>query len=241
MVTAGAKLFRHEGQSVVVREGQIAVANPGELHGCEPHEGKPWAHKTWYVAPALAQTLRKDGCPDTRLQSPIIRAANAAGKLNSAHDQARSNTDLLDAETTALEALETLFAKFGNAQKDGRALQTPEPLSEARKGAYENAMSASLGGNIGLSDLAVEANVSRNQVIRDFRNGFGTTPAAYLRHLRLQRSQELIIAGREFADIAAELGFADQSHFIRRFRKAYGITPNQYRLASPGRQITERR
>lgn len=240
VVTVGAKLFRHRGQRVVVRKGQIAVANPGELHGCEPHDGTPWAHKTWYVSPTLARTLNVDAQPDTHLQSPVIRAGDAARQLNFAHDQAGSNTNLLEVETIALEALASVFANFGNVTPGSPASQGPKALSKIRKTVYEDAMSANLNLPIALGDLAALADVSRNQVIRDFRKYFGTTPAAYLRHIKLERSCELLRAGRQSADIAAEVGFADQSHFIRRFRKAYGITPTQYRLASGTRHRSHR-
>jgi AraC-like DNA-binding protein len=39
----------------------------------------------------------------------------------------------------------------------------------------------------------------------------------------------LLLAGFPIADVAAQTGFADQSHLTRRFKRVVGVTPGQYR------------
>jgi two-component system response regulator YesN len=46
--------------------------------------------------------------------------------------------------------------------------------------------------------------------------------------LRLLRETELSVA-----EIAASAGFSDQSYFDRRFRRAFGKTPREYRAETP--------
>ncbi|RUY14814.1 helix-turn-helix domain-containing protein, partial [Mesorhizobium sp. M7A.F.Ca.US.005.03.2.1] len=45
---------------------------------------------------------------------------------------------------------------------------------------------------------------------------------------RLQRARRMIAAGEPLAQIAVEAGFSDQSHFIRHFKKAFGMTPGRW-------------
>ncbi len=58
---------------------------------------------------------------------------------------------------------------------------------------------------------------------------FGLAPHAYLVQLRLARARRLLADGLSPAETAAALGFADQSHLGRWFRRAYGLTPAAYR------------
>jgi AraC-like DNA-binding protein len=52
--------------------------------------------------------------------------------------------------------------------------------------------------------------------------------------LRLAKAKRLLAADLPLRQIAAETGFADQSHFTRHFRKSYGVTPVQYLRAVRG-------
>jgi AraC family transcriptional regulator len=65
---------------------------------------------------------------------------------------------------------------------------------------------------------------------RTFRRFLGAAPVEYLERLRLERCT-LVLARSAVpvARVAAEAGYADQSHFCRRFRRAYGMAPSAYR------------
>jgi transcriptional regulator GlxA family with amidase domain len=68
-------------------------------------------------------------------------------------------------------------------------------------------------------------------LIRLFRERYGVTPFAYQRNLRVERARDAIRHGKSLPDVAAEAGFADQSHLGRAFRAVMGATPGQYRLS----------
>jgi AraC family transcriptional regulator len=88
---------------------------------------------------------------------------------------------------------------------------------------------------IRIADLAAEVDIHPVYFARAFRRRFGLNPGEYLRQLRLAwAASALGLADRSIAQIAAEAGFADQSHFTREFRRAFGQTPGQFR-AEPGR------
>jgi len=63
-VVEGEKTFHIGPRSVHLRAGQMAVVNPGEVHGCEARTGRPLAHLTVYLDPALLRAAR--GVPDAR-------------------------------------------------------------------------------------------------------------------------------------------------------------------------------
>jgi len=53
-------------------------------------------------------------------------------------------------------------------------------------------------------------------------------PHAYQVRIRVEAARRMLLSGFAIATVAAELGFADQSHFTRHFRRVMGITPAQY-------------
>ena len=54
------------------------------------------------------------------------------------------------------------------------------------------------------------------------------TPLQHLTRLRMNRAAVLLGEGRKARDVAAELGFADQFHFSRCFRRVYGVSPRGF-------------
>ncbi len=74
--------------------------------------------------------------------------------------------------------------------------------------------------------LADEACLGKKQFERVFREQVGMNPKEYIRVVRFQKSLRMLQCGtRNYAGIAAECGYADQSHFIREFKSMSGHTP----------------
>jgi AraC-like DNA-binding protein len=90
-----------------------------------------------------------------------------------------------------------------------------------------------------VSSAALErlTGLSRFALARHFRQQLGTSPHRYAVMRRLERVRRLLDAGTPLAQAAAVCGFADQSHMTRQFKRAYGLSPGQWRaLAAPRRQ-----
>ncbi|MCL2635987.1 MAG: AraC family transcriptional regulator [Betaproteobacteria bacterium] len=85
--------------------------------------------------------------------------------------------------------------------------------------------------NISLDELARRARLGKFQLIRRFRAHYGLTPHRFQMQSRLRRARRACLAATSLTDLALAAGFYDQSHFIREFRKATGMTPSQYRRA----------
>ena len=85
---------------------------------------------------------------------------------------------------------------------------------------------------IRLIDLAVIAAQTPFQLIRAFRREIGTTPHANLVRVRVLAGTLRLAAGEPIASIATAVGFVDQAHFTRHFKRVHGTTPREYRIAS---------
>ena len=71
--------------------------------------------------------------------------------------------------------------------------------------------------------------MSRFRLTRQFQRAYGLPLHAYHLQIRLDDARRRMRCGQPVATVAADLGFADQSHFHRRFRARFGITPAEYR------------
>lgn len=82
-------------------------------------------------------------------------------------------------------------------------------------------------GRIGIADLAQACNIGARQLERQFAGQVGVSPKAFCRFTRLRGIIDALAgpAHRNLADLAAEYGYADQSHFIRDFKGLTGRTP----------------
>ena len=79
---------------------------------------------------------------------------------------------------------------------------------------------------LGLSAVARAAGVHPVQLARTFRRVHGCTVGEYIRRLRVECAERLLIgSSRSLAEIALAAGFHDQSHLSRAFRSALGVPP----------------
>ncbi|BCM86068.1 hypothetical protein NS228_01480 [Methylobacterium indicum] len=88
----------------------------------------------------------------------------------------------------------------------------------------------SLGQSLTLADLAGLVGLSIFHFTRKFRGSFGCPPHAYVLRRRLEGAKRLLARpDLPLKVVAAECGFADQSHMTRAFRNLLGTTPASYR------------
>lgn len=78
--------------------------------------------------------------------------------------------------------------------------------------------------------LAADAEVHPTHLTRRFKGAYGVTITGYLRRLRAREAARLIASpGGSLAGIAYRVGFSDQSHFCRVFKREMGLTPGRFR------------
>ena len=79
-----------------------------------------------------------------------------------------------------------------------------------------------------LKQMAAPAALSVSRFATAFRERFGSSPYRYLCGLRIERAQSLLLAGVPSVAVATEVGFFDQSHFGRHFKRLCGMTPTMF-------------
>jgi AraC-like DNA-binding protein len=85
-------------------------------------------------------------------------------------------------------------------------------------------------GEVGIARLAAELGCSPRTLRRRFRNAAGQSPKEFARIVRLLRAARALLPGTTlgWATLAAESGYADQSHLVHEFRDLTGLTPEAF-------------
>ncbi|MBP2413156.1 AraC-like DNA-binding protein [Arthrobacter stackebrandtii] len=114
------------------------------------------------------------------------------------------------------------------------AEQSPKVSDEAR---LANAMAALIAGNpalVRVEDVAEGLAVSVRTLQRLAKKYVGLGPAALIRRRRLQEAADRARSHPEMdlAEVAAEFGYADQSHLANDFQRVLGFAPSSYRRHS---------
>ena len=85
---------------------------------------------------------------------------------------------------------------------------------------------AALDTRLTIEMLAREVGLSAAHFARAFKETLGRAPHQYLLAQRLERARRLLEStALTLSDIAQRTGFADQAHFTRLFKRAFGTTP----------------
>ena len=172
------------------------------------------------IAPPLVDALGEDGgLPDYSIDCHAGALVALSQRLYREFWLTDAASDLT-IEGISLEILGALLRR--GARVETRPVSWLERARER--------LHADLSGSLTVQGLAAELGVNPVRLARAFRRVFGESLGTYHRRLRIGRACERLRA-REIplADVAIEVGFADQSHFTRVFKRVLGTTPAAYR------------
>lgn len=210
--------------------GNVFLLEPGEIHdGHAPTEDgftysmlyldPQWLERELHALFEQAPANSQPGFADTLSQDPRLATAISQA-FHALHEG-----DLRIVRQTAIDGLLGSLTRHLDWRKR-QAFDPRLPLVAQRARDYLHAHTYE---DIGLDDLAKVCGVDRFRLTRAFKNAFGLAPHAYLIQLRLAKARQLLAHGETPAQVASVLGFADQSHLGRWFRRAYQLTPADYR------------
>ncbi|MEW6634551.1 MAG: AraC family transcriptional regulator [Pseudomonadota bacterium] len=229
VVVAGVEKLRIGRRRHLAPAGSIIIVNPEEPHDGEKGIPAGWAYRTCYPDAALmgeiAEDLELPGLP--MFGDAIVEAPELARAFVMAH---RLGGQPLEQEGAVLTVLGELVKRFGERKRRDHLSSGGETARRFRL--YGDIIEADLSAGFDLARLAAAGGVTRFQVIRDFNRAAGMTPGQYLRDRRIRAASALMKAGMPLAGIAAETGFADQSHLTRVFKAVKGMSPGAWRAAA---------
>mgnify|MGYP006196673793 CR=1 FL=1 len=88
-----------------------------------------------------------------------------------------------------------------------------------------------------LADAAARLSAAPERLVRTFTREFGLPPHRYLTGRRVDLARRLLLDGLPPALVAPAVGFYDQSHLTRHFRRMLGTPPGTYARSGPSRAL----
>jgi AraC-like DNA-binding protein len=220
ITTSGVQQFRYRGARRICLPGQLHVLHPDELHDGGPATPAGFGYRIAYVEPAVVQAAL-GGRPLPFAAEPVHDLSPAMGGLVGLLEDIDEPLDELAAAAAATAVADTLEAAAGRAETGGA-------VDTAAVAAVREHLASHPAEETRAADLERITGIDRWAIARQFRRAYGTSPDRYRRMRRLAVARDAIAAGGALAAVAAETGFADQSHMTRHFTRAYGLTPGRW-------------
>lgn len=203
--------------TLLLPEGTGVVLPPGVVHRLRPVGGEGWHFRTIFFP-------RESAGHGPTHESPPVRLSRVASHqvFDRLFGQIAAEADRAG-QLDALGRLTAVTLSDDHPVAAGSESKQPAWLSAVRE--Y---LDRTPDRNLKLADLAERAGVGECHLVRTFGREFGMSPYAYHVQSRVNHARSLLRDGRAPAEVAADLGFADQSHLTRHFRRLVGTPPGKY-------------
>ncbi|WP_187281252.1 AraC family transcriptional regulator [Nonomuraea sp. C10] len=226
IILDGVEEFEYRGDLHRAAAGEVVLVNPDSVHTGQAGVDGGWAYRMLYPSvAAVGEVAAELGLPKGTPYFPeqVVRDPEVAALMARAH-QATERGDDLAASTLTRTLFGRLLARYA----------VPRPavtLSPEGRRAVRQAMEVlhdRLTDPPALDDLARMVGARPFPLLRAFKAATGLPPHAYLNSLRVRQARHLLRSGVRPADVAAEVGFTDQAHLNRHFKRVVGVPPAAY-------------
>ena len=230
---SGVQVFDYRGSVHASTPGQAVVLYPDEVHDGRAGTDEGFGYRIVYVEPFLltdaVRTLCGRPCPLPFVSEPVSTNALLSRAIDAAF---RAPLESLAVDSLIVDLAHGLMAgERGGARSvisrrvDVRAVERARQFLDAEKTRVVHSR-----------ELESVTGLTRYDLARQFRIMVGTSPYRYLLMRRLEFARERIHRERPLVEVAFDAGFADQAHFTRAFRSAFGLTPARYRALRASRR-----
>ncbi|MBX6751945.1 MAG: AraC family transcriptional regulator [Micromonosporaceae bacterium] len=233
-------LHAHEAWTLlIVDAGAVRYALDRSTHGSHPatvtllpphvpHDGRAatadgFRKRVIYLDAQMFSPMTIGAAVD----SPDLRDAPLRDRIDSLHRVLTAPGEELEAESRLAFIRERLHNHLTpRASASGK----PRTRTAGRRTAEQlrDLLDAHTTTGITLREASARLGAHPTHLVRAFTTAFGLPPHAYLTGRRIDLARRLLLDGRPPAQVATAVGFYDQAHLSRHFRRYLGTTPSRY-------------
>jgi AraC-like DNA-binding protein len=223
LVDRGAVAYDLDRHARSAQPTMVSILPPHVVHDGRPATAGGYRKRVVYLE---ADVIGVD-LIGAAVDRPVIGDAAFRQDVSRLIDALICADDALDAETRLAFVAERIRSTLAPAATDRAPSPDRRVADELRAWLDAHAFEG-----VTLAAAALEIGSGPTHAARSFVDSFGITPHAYVVGRRLEAARDGILAGRSLADVAADVGFYDQAHLTRRFRRFLGTTPGRFRAGS---------
>lgn len=214
---SGVQTFKYRGSQRYCVAGEGHVLHPDEVHDGAAATDEGFAYRILYIDPMLIRdAIGHRALPF--VADPVIRRGDMRTLTAMALADIESRLDEIGRVDLIVEAARLLEQHAKQSSRPGTL-----PLDRLRR--VRESLAENPTRRLSARELERIAGLDRWTIARQFRAAFGTSPSRFRTMRQLERAREAMLQGESLATAAMTAGFADQSHFTRKFKHAYGMTP----------------
>jgi AraC-like DNA-binding protein len=195
----------------------VTLLPPNVAHDGRAATGDGFRKRVLY----LDTTVLPAGLAGAAVDRPGVEDPLLRQRIHQLHLALDAPGDELEAESRLALIRDRLRAHFG------RTAASPES-SSGIAGRLRDLLDARTRDGITLQEAGALLQCHPGHLVRSFTATFGLPPHRYLVGRRVEQARRLLLDGRRPAEVAAEVGFHDQSHLHRHFVRHVGVTPARY-------------
>ena len=221
VIDSGIANYHNLGQCNRIGAGDTVLINPADIHSCNPMIGD-WSYRMLFVDTNWIGQLQSEILDSGHLD--YLPFSDILNRSLQSYQQFKLLFESLLKEQNPL-IVESLLIQYLHQYFLVKKTEKSDPVNIRR---VKELISDQLNINHSLNDLAKESGLSRYHLIRSFKQTYGLSPHAYQLDERIKNAKILLKSGVSLIDTSHLLGFTDQSHLQRNFKKRLAITPKQY-------------
>ncbi len=199
----------------------VSVLPPHVAHDGRPAIADGYRMRVLYVETSVLP----ESLIGPAVDRPFIEDATLRRRVAALHGVLDSPDGPLEAETRLACVTERLTELVFAGREPADRAPAPRSLAEAVRARLD----AALSDRPSLAEIAAAEGYAPSTVAHAFTRTFGLPPHQYVLARRLEAARARILDGQPLADVAADLGFADQAHLTNRFRRLFGVSPGSLR------------
>ena len=219
-ITSGRRVMTVGDATIDLSAGDLFIVNPGQPHQCDASHAE--AH-SYSVIVIDAGFLAQIGSAGIVFGNFIAGDAELYRRMMRLVELLLSDESLIEKEGALYSFIDVLIRTCASSKADEGICVMPEAVSRVREYIDEH-----YAQQLSLEELSSVAGLSPFHLNRLFCAEVGMAPHAYQMHRRIERSKRMLREHHPIADTALEMGFADQSHFSKFFRRIVGTTPANF-------------
>lgn len=224
LVEEGRRELDYKGDKHQLGPGSIILLNPGEVHSCSSANGHNYRALSFDINfwQMITAEMTDKSCP--YFGDFMVSDLDEFFSLQNLCSILENSFSSLEQDSLLMETFVRLISRYSYSSAQLLPLGNEESIIQKAK----DYLRENYSQNISLLELANIANLSPFYLVRAFSRQVGIPPHIYHVQIRINHAKELLIKGLPIADVAIQLGFVDQSHFTRVFKKLMGVTPKEY-------------